>query len=466
MAADLHRQAEERLDALSAATLAPEPEDLAVVVHQLRVSRIELEIQNDELLCAYRELEAQRERYFEIFDLAPVGYLSLDDSSTIHDANMTAGRLLGVEPQRLVGRPFSAIMSAADSDALYLHLRSLGRTGSPQTCVLRLSRVGAEPFWAHLRSRPPLATDGEPPLYHVTFTDAQERITAQDALRESEALYRSILGASPDVIAVADLDGRVRIASPAAVTMFGYERAAQIVGRSVTEFMVPDDRERAMADVARMLGEGYRRAGEYRGLRADGSTFPVEVTGELIRDADEQPTGIVFVVRDITERRQAEEALRESEAELAEAQRMSHVGSLTWDPAADVFEWSDELFRIFGLEPGGRPPSLEEQARFFDAEMFARARGSIAGTIETGEPFEIALDIRRADGAIRHVVARGERAFGPDGTIVGLRGSFVDVTELREAQARLDQAQRAEMVGRLAGGVAHDFNNVLAVING
>ena len=143
---ELRRQAEERLDGLSAAADAasPVPEDVAAVVHELRVHQIELEMQNEELRRAQLELQASREKYFELFDLAPVGYLTLSDKSIVGDANLTAARLLGVERQLLVGQPFTAFIFAPDQDVYYLHQRMLEQTGEPQACELRLRRVGGE----------------------------------------------------------------------------------------------------------------------------------------------------------------------------------------------------------------------------------------------------------------------------------------------------------------------------------
>src|SRR5450759_4202973 len=160
MADELRRQAEERLSRLAADS--PESADIATVVHELRVHQIELEMQNEELRRAQLELQASREKYIELFDLAPVGYLILSDESIVRDANLNAARLLGVERQQLVGRPFTAFLFAPDQDVYYRHQRRLQQTGEPQTCELRLRRVGGEAdaeaapghFWARLESRP------------------------------------------------------------------------------------------------------------------------------------------------------------------------------------------------------------------------------------------------------------------------------------------------------------------------
>jgi PAS domain S-box-containing protein len=187
---ELRREAEERLGELSAAASLslPMPEELAAAVHELRVHQIELEMQNEELRRAQLELEMSHEKYFELFDRAPVGYLTLSDTGIVRDANLTAARLLGVERQILVGQPFSAFVFTRDRDVFYLHQRKLERAGRPQTCELRLQRVGgstaapaaAEHFWAQLEGRPkPAATAGEQPSYMMTFIDIGTRVAAQ-----------------------------------------------------------------------------------------------------------------------------------------------------------------------------------------------------------------------------------------------------------------------------------------------
>src|SRR5665648_363721 len=137
-------------------------------------------MQNEELRRARLEQEEQRAKYFELFDLAPVGYLTLSDESIVGDANLTAAHLLGVERQQLIEKPFTAFVFARDRDVFYLHDRKLKQTGEPQTCELRLRRVGGEAdgeaggeaapchFWARLETRPQRAADGEPLLCWVT----------------------------------------------------------------------------------------------------------------------------------------------------------------------------------------------------------------------------------------------------------------------------------------------------------
>jgi PAS domain S-box-containing protein len=136
-----------------------------------------------------------------------------------------------------------------------------------------------------------------------------------EAFRASEERYRSILMASPDDITITDLQGRILDVSPAALPMFGFEREGQGRGRLVTEFLVPEDGERAMATVARLLQGVKSGPSEYRGVRGNGDIFDIEVHSEIIRGVDGRPTGLMIIVRDITDRKRSEVRIRKLLAE-------------------------------------------------------------------------------------------------------------------------------------------------------
>lgn len=132
-------------------------------------------------------------------------------------------------------------------------------------------------------------------------------------LRCSEALHRSIWNASPDEIAITDLTGKILMVSPAALTIFRYEKESQLEGRYIIDFVADEDRERVMADFGQMLQEKILGRGEYRGLRGDGTEFDFDVNGEIIRDTRGNPQQLVFIIRDVTEHKRAQRALQESE---------------------------------------------------------------------------------------------------------------------------------------------------------
>ena len=150
----------------------------------------------------------------------------------------------------------------------------------------------------------------------VLAREIADRKQTEERLRESEALYRSILNASPDDITIADLEGRVLMVSPNAAPMFGLESEEQGLGRKVTDFLVPEDRERAMSRVALLLRGVRSGPSEYRGLRSDGTTLDIEVNTALIHDAEGRPGKLVVIARDITARKQTEAELRTAVAQI------------------------------------------------------------------------------------------------------------------------------------------------------
>ena len=136
-----------------------------------------------------------------------------------------------------------------------------------------------------------------------------------DALLESESLYRSILNASPDDITITDIEGNIKMVSPAGLTMFGYEQQDCLLGQNIVEFISPEDRDRFLFYIKGI----FSGVGEFRALRSNGSTFDIETNGQFIRNAEGQPSSMVYVIRDITERKQAGQSCRVAMGEMISA---------------------------------------------------------------------------------------------------------------------------------------------------
>ena len=199
LAAELRRQAEELY--LEKSPPAPEnpaalrPGELQRVLHELGVHQIELELQNEELRRAQAELDAQRARYFDLYDLAPVGYLTVSGQGLILEANLTAGALLGMARGVLAQRPVGNLILKDDQDAYYLHRKLLLATGEPQAFELRLVKTDGTAFWARLDAALGKDAAGADEL-HLVITDIAERRQAEDitkaSLAEKEVLLKEI----------------------------------------------------------------------------------------------------------------------------------------------------------------------------------------------------------------------------------------------------------------------------------
>ena len=160
-------------------------DDIIDLVHELQVYQIELEMQNEELCRTQVELEESRQRYADLYDLAPVGYLSLDPQGLIIEANLTAANLFGVQRRYLIKRKFSDFIDSESQDLFYLHRLRVFETRSKQTCELQLEKKDTTPIYALLESIAIQGLDGNFNNIHTTITDIGMRKLAVEALRQA-----------------------------------------------------------------------------------------------------------------------------------------------------------------------------------------------------------------------------------------------------------------------------------------
>ncbi len=184
--AELLRQRAEEIVAQIPEDLADlSPEAGQQLLHELRVHQIELEMQNEELRRTQLELEAARSRYFDLYDLAPVGYITLSKQGIILEANLTLVDLLGVTRKQVVKRPLTRFILPPDQDIFYHHHRQLFATGAPQICELRLLRASGDSFWAQLEAAIEPQNDGHAPTAGIIISDIGTRKQAALALHKS-----------------------------------------------------------------------------------------------------------------------------------------------------------------------------------------------------------------------------------------------------------------------------------------
>ncbi len=161
--------------------------------------------------------------------------------------------------------------------------------------------------------------------------DITEMKRAEEAMRGSEEMYKTLVKTSPEAVTVTDLEGNITYVSQRTLEIHGFKKTKELIGKNAFEFISPEDHENAAANLQKTLTEGVSRGLEYTLLRKDGTTFTGELNAALIKDANGKPNAFIATTRDITERKEAREAVRESEEEFR----------LTFENAKDAIFWAD-----------------------------------------------------------------------------------------------------------------------------
>jgi two-component system cell cycle sensor histidine kinase/response regulator CckA len=448
----LRKQAERALQDQIVDLKELSPEDVQHLVHELQVHQMELEMQNEELRRTQSELEEAHNRYSNLYDFAPIGYFTFDNNGLIIEANLTGANILGIERSFLIKKPFSLYIAFGSRDMFYLHLRKVFRTNTRQTCEIKLVDKNKNQFYARLESLAVQDIKGNFSQCRTAIIDITERKKAEDAIRESEERYRSLVESANDIIAMVSPDGIIISLNPAFERITGWERE-EWLGKKFTPLIHPDDLPKALEVFQHSMSGETMPSSELRLLANSGSYVYVEyVTTPLLKNGE--VIGNLNIVRDITERKRAEEQIREQAALLDKAHdaialRNLEQNLIYWNKGAEyLYGWTAE-------EAIGKNADellyKEQSSNLIEAEKSVIEKGEWTGELGqiTKKGKEIIVQSRWT------LVCDSEEK--PKSILI----INTDITEMKKLEAQLLRSQRMESIGTLAGGIAHDLNNML-----
>jgi PAS domain S-box-containing protein len=279
-------------------------------------------------------------------------------------------------------------------------------------------------------------TNGNPLFFIGNVVDITTRKEAEKQLIKAEKRFKALIENAPDAVAINDDETRLVYASPNALKQFGY-KAEEMMGHSGGEFTHPDDIP-IVREVFNRIVENpdLRPTIRYRFRKKNGEYRWVETTFSNLLD-DEAVQGFVLNFTDITEKKLANDTLLESERGLKEAQRLANIGNWSWDFHTDRLYLSDEMYNIIGLERNERALNVATHEKHYTPKSWALFRETVKKTSQTGESYEIELEILEPEENKKYVVARGEAVFGKNNEITGLRGTLQDITDRKIAENEL-----------------------------
>lgn len=283
-------------------------------------------------------------------------------------------------------------------------------------------------------------------------------------LRESEEKLRSIFAASPDAITVSDLSGNIIECTEQTLKMHGYSSKEELIGRSALDLIAKKNHKRAIENLKKTLEQGSVRNLEYTFLTKDGREYPAELSASVVRDASGNPTAFVAITKDITERKRAEEALKESEERYRSVVDNAGIGVSLISPNMEILTLNNQMKKWFPDIDVSRKPVCY---RTFNNPQ----RDDVCSycptykTLQDGQVHESITETPSGNETRNYKIVSSPIK-DKDGKIVLAIEMVEDITELKRMQQQLLKSERLAAIGEIATMVGHDLRNPLTGIRG
>jgi two-component system cell cycle sensor histidine kinase/response regulator CckA len=416
-------------------------------------------------ITALKHAEEKLKKYQGMLDesqrLALIGSWELDLNTNTFIWSDEAYRIFGLKPQerRLSLEDFVGTLQPEYEKKLTNHLNKTLRTRVFEDLEYRIVRPDGTLRWIYARGKLFTDRNGKPQRIVGTLQDTTERRQEEEELRK---LQFSVAQA-PEEVSWMNQDGGFSYANEQACMSLGYT-CEELLGLHVWDIDPNFSKERWALQWERLRTIGSETF-ETSHRRKDGSVYPVEVSAKHIFFGDNE-FHVVFV-RDISERKRAEEALQRSTRLLMDSERVARLGHFTFDAGTGQWHSSEFLNELLGIE-ADFPKDLDGWLRLVHPDYRDEISSYLSKNVfEEHQSFDREYKIvRPADNQERWVHCLGRLEFDAEGKLLRMIGTVQDVSDRKQLEEQLLQSQKIEAVGKLAGGVAHDFNNMLGVILG
>jgi PAS domain S-box-containing protein len=384
-------------------------------------------------------LRAEKEKFAKAFWSSPgaMAIASLAEDRLI-EVNCSFCNMMGYVPEEAMGKTAESLNFWVNEDERLCFLRALQTSGSvyKQKCQFR-TKSGEIRFV--LVSAETIQIGDIACILSIAH-DITEQKQAEEALQTSHNMLRSLIDSTSDVVFVKDEQGRYVVAN-STVSRWLSKSMEEIIGQNDRVFFPENIAREIMADDKEVMTTGESLTYEQL-IPHQGIMRTLLTTKSPWRDSQGNIIGVVGIARDISDRTLAEEKLKKSEANLANAQRVAHVGSWEFNIVTGEISWSKEKFRIFGLDPDQPVPTYPQIVEMIYPDDRDRFQQIVQRAIAQAIPYKTELRILRPDGEIRYIDLRAEVVLNKAGQPIQLLGIVMDITQRQQAEVALAASER------------------------